>query len=352
MGRSIFVKALFLGLFTIGLHASFYVKQTLPQNDLYVGQLFEIEIETISLESSQKHFFDFENMDGVKVINPLKPLISHDDIRTYYKFYFVAQKDTIKTPDIVITIIDSDYSMMQQEVLEGESFHATMLNPPQNFSNVIAKSLVVEGFKTSIYDSEHNIVAIKLFGEYTDLEDFSIPYASQGGIKEHIYDYPNQEISYYAILDKKIDSLQFCYFDIEMKRYKHIEFPINIERDTVSTQTDLHPQKSKIYQLKLYGSLGVFLFFMLLFIVKRGYFSLFLALLALAHLFYTIKPLATITISSGTIVYILPTENSTAIVKTDGVTQAKRLSSYEQYYKVEFEDGMIGWIKKDDSGKN
>jgi len=350
MGKLIFVKALLLGLFTIGLHASFYVKQTLPQNDLYVGQLFEIEIETISLESSQKHFFDFVNMDGVKVINPLKPLISYDEIRTYYKFYFVAQKDTIKTPDIIVTIIDSNYSAMQQKILEGKIFYATTLNPPQNFSNVIAKSLVVEGFKTSIYDSEHNIIAIKLFGEYTDLEDFSIPYTIRSGIKEHTFDHPNQEISYYAILKKDIDSLHFSYFDIEMKRYKHIEFPINIERDIVSTQTDLHPQKSKVYQLKLYGSLGVFLFFMLLFILKRGYFSLFLALLALAHFLYTIKPLATITINSGTIVYILPTENSTAIVKTEGVTQAKRLDSYGEYYKVEFEDGMIGWIKKDDSG--
>jgi hypothetical protein len=352
MVRIFFVKVLLLGLFTVDCFADFYAKQSIEEKELYVGQIFELDVETILLKPTQKVYFDFENFENVKVINPLHPFITHDDIKTHHKFYLQATDETLKTPDIVLTVIDNEYTDMQREVISGQTLHATKLNPPANFANVIAKSLIIEGFQNSVYDENSNIIAVKLFVEYGTFDDFTLLNTQETVIKEKQNDYSNQSISFYSIVDKSLESLSFSYFDLHTKTYKTIHLPINIERDTVSTQTELHPQKSKIYQLKVYGFLSLGILFLILFIFKRSYVVLALAAAAFAYLLYTLKPLAVIEVKKDTIVYILPTNNATAIVKTNSVQKAKKLSTYESFYKVEFNNGLIGWIKKGDGIEN
>lgn len=348
MKTNIFVKALLLGLFTINLYANLYSKQNINAKELYVGGLFEIDVETILLEPSQKLYFDFENAEGVKVINPLQPKVTSDNVKTTHTFYLQALQPNIKTPDIVLTVIDAEYTNMQREVLASQKLQATPLHPPQNFSNIIARNLIVEGFQNSVYDKQNNIVAVKLFGEYTNLDDFNLTDVKKMEIKNKEIDLSNQVISFYAIVDKELENLSFSYFNLNSKTYKKIEFPINIQRDIVSTQTELHPQKSRVYQLKIYGSAAAAVVFLLLFIVyRKNYLFLALALTALFYLFYTLKPLALVTVKKESVVYILPTKNATAIVKIDTKQDVKKLSEYKDYVKVEFDSGMIGWVKKD-----
>lgn len=352
MIKNIFVKVLLLGLFTINLYANFYAKQTIDVKELYVGQIFEVNVETILLQSSQKFYFDFENARGIEIINPLQPQITSDDVKTYHKFYLQAISQQIKTPDIILTIIDNEYTDIQRDIIEGVSLHATKLNPPKNFSNILARSLIIEGFQNSVYDDENNILAIKLFGEYSNLNDFNLTNVKKMEIKDKEIDFSNQTVTLYAIVDKELEMLTFSYFNLNSKTYKNIQLPINIKRDTVSTQTELHPQKSRVYQLKVYGFLSLGVGFLILFVLKRKILFILIAALSFAYLFYTLKPLAIIHVKKDSIVYILPTKNATAIVKTDDVKQVKRLNTYQDYYKVEFENGMIGWIKKENSYEN
>ena len=350
MKATFFVKALLLGLFTINLYANLYSKQHIIADELYVGQIFELEVETILLESSQKLYFDFENSEGIKVINPLQPQVRHDDIKTYHKFYLQATKAQVKTPDIVLTVIDSEYTDMQRDIIKGTTLHATTLNPPEDFSNILARNLVVEGFQNSVYDEQNNIVAVKLFGEYTNLDDFNISNVAKMEIKEKEVDFSNQVISFYVIVDKELENLSFSYFNLNSKTYKKIQFPINIERDTVSTQTELHPQKSKLFKLKVYGSLcAAIIFLILFFFYRKNYIFILISIAAFLYMFYTLKPLAIIEVQKGSVVYILPTKNATAIVKLDKDQRVKKLSEYKGYYKVEFDNSMIGWVKKDRS---
>jgi hypothetical protein len=349
MVRIFFLKVLLLGLFTTDCFADFYAKQSVEEKELYVGQIFELDVETILLKPTQKVYFDFENAQNVKVINPLHPFIVHDDIKTHHKFYLQVTDATVKTPDIILTVIDNEYTDMQRRMIEGQTLQATKLNPPADFANVIAKSLIIEGFQNSVYDENSNIVAVKLFVEYGTLNDFVLKGTNETVIKEKLNDYSNQSISFYSIVDKSLESLSFSYFNLNTKTYKTIHLPINIERDTVSTQTELHPQKSKIYQFKVYGFLILGALLLIVFIFKRSYVVLLAALAAFAYLLYTLKPLAVIGVKKDTIVYILPTNNATAIVKVNAAQKVKKLSTYESFYKVEFENGLIGWVKKGDS---
>ena len=352
MKKLLFVKVFTIWAFAISLMADFYVNDHIDADDIYVGQMFELHLQTISLRDGQNIYFDFEGAEGVRVLNPMSPLKTKDNIRTTYTFFLQANQVALKTPDVVISIIESDYSQMRIVVQKGKRLQATTLNPPQNFSGILAKDLNVKGFQTSIYDESSNIVAVKIEADYGNLDGFTLADAWDFGIKSSQEEYPKHLISFYAMFDRSVDSLNFSYFNLDSREYKTIDFPIDIQRDVVSTQTQLHMQQSRVYQLKLYGSIGVAVVFALLFLFFRSYTSLAVAIGAIIYLIVLIKPLASVVVKQDTIVYIVPTKNATAIVKLDSQTQGRRLGEYGGYIKIEFDDGLIGWIKEEGIGNN
>ncbi len=348
MKNSFFVKALFLGLFTIALHASVYVKYTELPKKLYVGQVFQIRLETIPLEQNQKIYFDFDKKRGkVKVLNPLKPLIDRGEIKTYYTFYMQVLAPKAVTPDIVITVIEEGYSGMEKKKLEGVALNATKLNPDKYFSHVLARDMSVESYQASMFDKERNIIAIKLKGEYANMADFDIDYASKSGIEKISGEVPDQSVAYYAVLPQELDSFTFSYFDLDRATYIKESIPVDVHRESVSTQSELNPQNSKLYQLKLITTITVLLLFVILFALRRRWPYLVIALAAGIYLFVILQPLKTVSLQSDTKVYILPTKNATAFMKTSSLISVKELDRYEEYVKVEFDSGIIGWVKKE-----
>lgn len=352
MKNNLFVKALLLGLFTIAAYAQFYAKETIKADDVYVGQIYEITVEVITPKNDAKIYFEFDKQKNTTILNPNKPHKTKDSIKTYYTFFLKAGAKNFTTPQIDVTMIENDYSAMQKVELAAQTHRATQLNPPQNYAQIIAKELEVKKFKTSFFDDESNIVAVKIHAKYSDLSDFSVSGAIEQGIRQSTQNAPNHDITYFGVFDNQVDSFEFSYFDLDTKSYKYIEFPINSQRASVSTQTELHPHQGRIYQLKIYISAGFALLFVILFLFKRSYLIALLALLCIAYLFVVIKPLATVSVKKDSVVYILPTKNATAIVKLDENEDVKRLSRYKGYTKVEFDNSMIGWIKDDSIIKN
>ena len=55
-----------------------------------------------------------------------------------------------------------------------------------------------------------------------------------------------------------------------------------------------------------------------------------------------------ICISQGAPLYILPTQTSTISTKIDAELDTLLLGNREGYKKVEYKEGIIGWIKNED----
>ena len=66
--------------------------------------------------------------------------------------------------------------------------------------------------------------------------------------------------------------------------------------------------------------------------------------------FYT--PLTKICIKSGSPLYIIPTPNSTISQYTDQKFTTTKLGERNEYHKIEYTNGIIGWIKDEDICKN
>lgn len=348
MKKLLAAKTLLLWVFVLQAWANIYADYAIEADELYVGQVFEIKVETIALKESQKIYFDFKNGFNVKILNPLDPAAQKQDIKTTYTFLAKATAPRAAMHDIEITMIDDKSVAMQKQTLEGQKLQATRLNPPEHFSGVLAKQLQLESFQTSVFDENSNIVAFKLSASRANLGDFALSGVNKQEIKSFERNGRESMISYYAIVDKSAQQLRFSYFDLAQREYETISVPIAIIRDSVSTQTQLSPQQSKLYQLKLFLSISTLGLLLLILIFKRSYWLLAIAVAVGIYLYLLLRPFADVELKEESVVYILPTENATAIVKNQNPVQVKKLDSHREYVKVEFAGGMIGWVLQKD----
>jgi len=85
-----------------------------------------------------------------------------------------------------------------------------------------------------------------------------------------------------------------------------------------------------------------------MFILKRDFFYLVLGVIALIVLLALHVPHKEICIKQGASLYILPTQTSTISTKIDHELKTMLLGEHETFKKVEYNKGVIGWIKNED----
>jgi energy-coupling factor transporter transmembrane protein EcfT len=118
------------------------------------------------------------------------------------------------------------------------------------------------------------------------------------------------------------------------------------------TQTDLNPQEDSFELLKKYTFMFFVSFFFLMFLIKRDFFYLVLGVVSLITLLTFYIPHKKICVKQGAPLFILPTETSTMSTKINTQLETMLLGEHENYKKVEYEKGLIGWIKDEDICNN
>ena len=120
------------------------------------------------------------------------------------------------------------------------------------------------------------------------------------------------------------------------------------EESPVSTQSDLNPKENSlnIYkQVSLWVLAGLFA---LVFVWRKNYifFALAIVAFALSFLFDSSNKIATL--KAGTNAQLLPTANSSYFYKSKSTEKVEILGKRQDYIKVLFKDGKIGWVNKND----
>ncbi|MCH9739539.1 MAG: hypothetical protein K0U38_01675 [Epsilonproteobacteria bacterium] len=327
----------FFTLFSTGLFANDVEYSYVPKK-VYEKQVFPISFLSTSDQDDTINF-DFQG-DKTPILK--EPVIIRNGSKTFYTFYFKTTEPYFEIPSVYISLNG------KRKTLSEINIPVVPLPKHSNFSGVIASGLKIKNYQASVYDETTNLIAISIEAHDANLEDMYIPDALKDGLENLKRTGSKMEAQYYIVLPSEQSRLKFSYFDTIKELFIDKEIPISIDDGSVAAQTDLNPQDDSFETLKKYTLIGLIILFLLLFLWKRDFFYLIIGIVAAVILLTFFIPLAKICVKSGSPLYIIPTSNSTVSVHIDEQYKTTKLGKRGNYSKIEYRNGIIGWIKDED----
>ncbi len=319
---------------------------------IYINQHFVLHVKAVlSNENVTSLKTSFKSGKAYKILNK-NALWKKIDDRSYQVSYIVKVFSVDATlPHIVVTALNQK-KIIGKEQLVIPTVRMVALKNSDYFSQVLADSLELISHHEKKYDEKSNIVLLEINATGANLEDFNLAFAIRQGIDSLKKRGEEQNIFYFAIVPNYQKEFKFKYFNLKSNKFNRISFPVIVSDSSVSTQTNLNPQKSKYFFYKVIGLLTLALLFLLLYMrYKKGY-LLFLALILAVYTIYTKLITNNLTLPRDIMIRILPTENSTIFFKTSQPLEVKVLLKKNGYTKILLPSTKIGWIKDADFTKN
>jgi hypothetical protein len=319
---------------------------------VYINQHFPLEIKAVLTAQSVKSIgTEFIGGKNFQVLNDTAPWQQVDD-----KSYVVKYRVKLTSVDALLpsirVVAQEGNGHKSSETLKAYPQKHVALKKDDLFTNVLAKEFHLITHHEKKYDDQSTIILLEINATGGNLEDFNLPFASRQGIDTIKEEAESQTIFYFAVIPKYQKELKFKYFNLNTNKFNRISFPIILSDSSVSTQTNLNPQKSKYFFYKVIALLSLSLILLLLYMrYKKGY-LLFLALILAVYTIYTKLITNNLTIDSGVLIRILPTSNSTIFFKTTQPMEVKVLHKKNGYTKILLPNTKIGWIKDADLSKN
>ncbi len=319
---------------------------------LYVGQVVPLKIKAIVTHpqfdgiSSQ-----FGKAVGGEIINPNSKWERLENTTYEATFYFKISSPTSQVPAIVVNVLSKN-QVIEKDTLVIAPLQAIVLKKDPLFSNVIAKTLSVNKYKSTSYDTKNAMIVLEIEATEANLKDFNLSQVQKNGIDSYSEANGIQKIYYYAIIPNYQKTFEFTYFDLLENKLHKISLPIVIESEEVSAQVGINPKESifEFYKSVAYG-IGAVLFFLLFIRKRRVIYFIFMGIFALLF-FLDQNPLNMVQLKAGSTLTILPTERSTIFFTSEQTSGAEKLAEYEGFVKILLPDGKIGWTKRENIVKN
>ena len=307
---------------------------------LYPNQIFPITIIGVGQQTSQEVAFEFDRRSGYQPLFK-KPLIVHNGNDSFYTFYFKAKRSDIFTPSIAIL------SPTQRIKLSSKKIKMKALKEEKLFCGVVAADMTIKNSQASHYDEKSYILTLAIEAHEANLEDMQLREFTQSGVDRLKRLNAKVEAEFYVVVPPTQKELNLTYFNTIKQEYISFNIPIEVLDASVVTQSELNPQKDDFQRLKKYLFIAIFLFFMLLFLIKRDFFYLVFATLSFITLLTFYIPHKKICLQEDTPLYILPTQTSTITTHFNQKVDTILLGKRKGFKKVENSEGVIGWIKNE-----
>jgi len=317
---------------------------------LKLNEVFAIKLNaTSSLDENSSIQSSLSNHRGLKLLNPGYKWISDQNSSSKLNLLFKVTDYDVKLPDIQTTLLTNE-NAIESVSIEGREIAATAVIETPKYCKVIASSMEITNYKIDDYDAANNILAIDISAKYANLEDFKLKNINIQGVNTIKNSYESGKMFYYLIIPNTQKILEFEYFDREENTMKNIFLELDLSNieEKVSTQTDLQPKSSDkaIYVFLTVAVIASILYGIYYF--KREKIFLFLILATiLSGVVFLFIPNEQVKIKKDTVVYLLPTENSTPFFKASSDIPVEKLKESEGYVKIKMEDGKIGWVRGD-----
>jgi len=327
--------------YTALLSAQNEFKYSYMPKKVYENQLFPVTIIAPAMDVGSKPQFTF---DSSSKIQPLfkKPLTIQNGSDSFYTFYFKASKTDIRIPRLFIS------SKSGEESLEPNTVFIQTLTQREDFCQVLAADMKIKNSQVSNYDEKSHIVTLSIEAFEANLEDMKLDKVQESGVENVQRDFARVDAEFYVVVPVEEKLLKFTYFNTIKKQYVFLEVPVEVIDATVTTQSDLNPKEDSFDKLKKYTFMSLVGFFFIMFLFRRDFFYLVFGSVSLITLLTFYIPHKKICVKQGAPLYILPTQTSTVSTKIDQELDTMLLSEREGFKKVEYKEGIIGWVKNED----
>jgi len=317
-----------------------YVEDEMPER-VFNGQYFSVTIKTLSTIGQHDRLkYSFKGGRGARLQNS-SPYRQDQGTFVLDTFYFLATSSTIILPDITAAI------GTEKSTISGETIEGVSLNPDKKFAGILADSFEITTVDAKKYDNKHNIITFDAVAKHCNIKAFKLLAATEQGFESVKAGIDNSSMTYYAVLPKKYEKLEFTYFDLQKERYQKVTMPINVIDDSVSTQSDLKPAENKNYMIKVAIAVVVIIIALILLIVYRKWWIAIFIVIPGIYIAMQATPAENICVNAGAPVYLLPIENATVFeqVAVQGTFEVKH--SVEGYKQITY-NNKVGWVNEDD----
>lgn len=314
------------------------------------GEIFPLTLKSLStVRGSDEIEYNFSNAKGIEILSPLPTRVKKGKY-FYDTFYALSTQKEARLPDVNASLLtDVEY---EPTIISGQKLNVITLNPKKNFSNIIANSFVISEYKTTSYDKTHNIIVLVGSATNANLKAMHFQDIKKQGIESITDSYLDSKITYFLIIDKRVENFTFSYFNLLKNNFSQITIPIIVDDDSVTTQSDLKPKDQSKERLKMAVAAGVAFFMLLLIVWRRKFIYLILLLIPLIYIIYLAIPEQEICIKKGTQIHLLPVNNGTIFETTDVEYKLLKEGSVQGFIKVKLLNDKIGWVKNEDLCSN
>ncbi len=319
-------------------------KENIPER-VFNGQYFSITLKTLStIRQHNKLTYGFKGARGATLQSESPQRV---DKGTYVldTFYFLATSSTIVLPDITASIGD------EKTTLKGEKIEGVTLNPDQKFAGILADSFKVTTIDAKKYDNKYNILTFDAEATHCNIKAFKLNGVKEQGFESTKTGIDRASMTYYAVIPKKFEKLEFTYFDLTKERYMKVAIPIDVIDDSVSTQSDLKPTENKNYMIKIAIAGVVIVIAIILLIVYRKWWIILFVIAPGIYIALQATPAENICVNADAPLYLLPIENATVFDKLPAQGNFEVKNSVKGYKQITHNE-KIGWVSEDDICSN
>ena len=330
------------------------LKATNVPKSVVIGEIFSIEV-TADTQSDLEFSFETQlDETNIKWLNKKNfQWVKGDENKYVGTFYLEATSIDAKTLRVSLNLKRN-----------GENYQNSNINiflpklkelrSDENYNHIVADNLEVKKFKTTKFDDINNIMVVEIYGNNVDLSAFNIENKTilKQGVDTINGDFNSQSAYYFAVFKPNKKTLDFNYYNLKKAKFESFSLPVSVEEDEVSTQIGLNPKQSEFSTYKDITIYSCVVIFILLAIWRRKFSYFFVAAVFVALGIYTYNPFGKAVLKPDVSVTILPTKNSTIFYTSRKNESVEILDKKGDYSKILFQDGKIGWVKKDDLVKN
>lgn len=342
--RTLWLSLLFFLTLCTSVQAQSEFKYSYMPKKVYENQLFAVTVIGIGENGSENVTFNFTQSDAKPLFE--QPLIIRNGSDSFYTFYFQAKKEDIRIPVLNVSTSTLETTLPSQTVF------ISTLKPREDFCQVIATDMKIKNSQVSNYDEKSHIITLSIEAHEANLQDMALKDSNESGVDSLRRDFSKVTGEFYVVVPATQKELKFTYFNTIKNQYVFKKIATLLEDAKVTTQSDLNPKEDSFEKLKKYSLMTLSGFFILMFLFRRDFFYLVFGVISVITLLTLYIPHKKICVSQGAPLYILPTTTSTTSTKVDEKFDTLLLGEREGYKKVEYKDGIIGWIKNEDLCQN
>lgn len=310
------------------------------------GEIFPITLKYLStIKEFEGIEYNFTNYSGLEILTDIPEKVQKGKY-FYDTFYLLTTSSSAKLPDVEVSLQASqEYNSTK---INGEKLNIITLNPKKDFSGIIANKFELVEYKTTSFDNKYNIIVLVASAENCNIKSMHFNNVYKQGIESITESHMDSRITYYVIIDKKIENFSFSFFNLSDNKFESLNIPILVDDDSVATQSDLTPKDQSREQLKITIA-GIIAILALVFIIlRRKFIYLVFIAIPLIYIGYLVIPDNTVCVKKDSNIFLLPVSNGTIFETTAAQYTLPKEGSTNNFVKIKLINEKIGWVRNED----